>query len=263
MLPAPGVVGCAPPVHDDHRLVADHPRVGPRQRGDLARRGVELGAVDDVRPQCLLSWYWKCGASHSSCPVGFTSADQRQPGSRVSRPISAPPMRAGPPGDPVSVQVYLLAFSSVSLEPGVVQALQLAAEDDERVSVHLQLLGRFQVHRDGAEDAAGRLRGAEGAHAAAGAGRAPPRPGPARGARRGAVARPSARRPRGQRPGPRQPGPARAGRRRGHRHRERRLRPRRVRRRRRRVPRRAGRPGGRGRPRGRGPRLCRSARAVG
>src|ERR1035438_73464 len=40
-----------------------------------------------------VTWYWKCGASHSSVPaIGLTSCDQRQPGARVSRPISAPPI---------------------------------------------------------------------------------------------------------------------------------------------------------------------------
>src|SRR5260370_23005813 len=41
------------------------------------------------------TWYWKCGASHRSVPAsGLTWSDQRHPGSRVSRPMSAPPTRS-------------------------------------------------------------------------------------------------------------------------------------------------------------------------
>src|SRR4051794_37788210 len=40
-----------------------------------------------------LTWYWKWGASQLSVPaIGFTSFDQRQPGSSTRRPISAPPI---------------------------------------------------------------------------------------------------------------------------------------------------------------------------
>jgi hypothetical protein len=40
------VVACAVPVHQDHRLVSDHPGVVTlRQRGDIAGPGVELGPV--------------------------------------------------------------------------------------------------------------------------------------------------------------------------------------------------------------------------
>src|SRR5260370_561761 len=47
-----GVVARAPPVHDDHRLVAHHPRVvALGQRGDVTGPGIELGAVghDDMQ----------------------------------------------------------------------------------------------------------------------------------------------------------------------------------------------------------------------
>jgi len=37
-------------------------------------------------------WYWKWGASQLGvCAIGFTSFDQRHPGSNTSRPISESP----------------------------------------------------------------------------------------------------------------------------------------------------------------------------
>ena len=59
--------------------------------------GHRPGPRSNSLPSFIRTWslpetrYWKWGASHHSVPaIGLTSTDQRQPGSRTSRPTVPP-----------------------------------------------------------------------------------------------------------------------------------------------------------------------------
>ncbi len=87
------------------------------------------------------TWYWKCGASQRSVPaIGLTWSDQRQPGWRVSRPISLSPRgsAAGAYGGTLALafkgaktRFCVVSFNSDWLYPtaasrGIVHALNAA-----------------------------------------------------------------------------------------------------------------------------------------
>ena len=89
-----GVVAGAEPVDDDRGLVAHDPGVvAAGQRGDVARPATNSVPSSMRIASRPLTWYWKCGASQLAVLAsGLTSLDQRQPGSKTSRPTSPPPI---------------------------------------------------------------------------------------------------------------------------------------------------------------------------
>ena len=72
-------------------------RPPPRRRGPRAPQRRRRRLHSRTRPSAIsmwsdpATWYWKCGASQRSVPaMCLTWLDQRQPGSRVRRPMSLP-----------------------------------------------------------------------------------------------------------------------------------------------------------------------------
>src|SRR3954452_12997361 len=76
--------GSSPTTHASWPLGSDVTSPGP------AMNSVPSSMRIARRP---LTWYWKCGASQLSVlAIGWTSFDQRQPGARMRRPTSPPPI---------------------------------------------------------------------------------------------------------------------------------------------------------------------------
>ena len=74
---AAGVVAGPVPVHDNHRLVADHPRVVTLgESGDIAWLGVELGAVGHHHVQGTLHVVMADGSEFDARPGDVTALPQ-------------------------------------------------------------------------------------------------------------------------------------------------------------------------------------------
>src|ERR1019366_5007551 len=122
-------LGARPQWHRCFRRRLHPPVMQDRCRGGRGAPGPAVNSVPSSiriasRP---LTWYWKCGASQLAVPaIGWTSLDQRQPGSKTSRPTSPPPIlriSARPLGNSrVSSGAWKLRCSVLSITVSVLTA---------------------------------------------------------------------------------------------------------------------------------------------